>query len=693
MRRGLWVFSAGALGIQLSYVFLPQAVFWPLAAFFVCACLALSVRRSTRSRALCVLAGTALGAVFLLRTVLGFAAVSETYAGHTLRLTACVEQVQQSYTPGWVWAQLRVEQANGERANFRIICTWMPECTPGEKIAAVFALSEPSESERLEWYTDGAVLAGKYLHSFVLCGEDESFLGRMRRLQQALSEAVRRYLDEDTGAVLAAMTVGDRSGISTELNAAYRSAGLSHILVVSGMHVSILCGGLWSTKRPFRLWRRRAAALVGSALVAVLVGVTGCTPSVLRAAVAVWLSALGPWVGGIPDPLTSLAAAGLLLSGTNSYALWDVGCQLSFVSVLGTLAGAHQAAKIKAHWYSRPKAKKKRNLLYRGLEKLTLGALEALCISAFASAATLPVLILRGLSASPYALVSGVAVVWMAQPILLFGIGAAVTGLFAPFKMVSMALSFCGGLAVYLLNGWARMVSVWPGAQIRFESEYAGYVCLALLAVGGFAAWKQVRPWAAAPVLGLVLLAATFSWGALDAVTLRAALFGSEQAPAAVLVQNGFAVLLYRGDEESLYQIQQYLDRRGEAVRLLVVDLRQDPAAEPCPLPSEGYLQAGALELRCAETLEWGEMELELLRTESGCGVLIQAAGLRLAACEGDFSLVGQAAADVLLASPDDPAAFDWQMLLSLSAEYRWIQGSVSEGLLASGQQVRLRSG
>lgn len=86
-------------------------------------------------------------------------------------------------------------------------------------------------------------------------------------------------------------------------------------------------------------------------------------------------------------------------------------------------------------------------------------------------------------------------------------------------------------------------------------------------------------------------------------------------------------------------------------------------------------------------------MELELLRTESGCGVLIQAARLRLAACEGDFSLVGQAAADVLLASPDDPAAFDWQMLLSLSAEYRWIRGSVGEGLLASGQQVRLRSG
>ena len=37
-----------------------------------------------------------------------------------------------------------------------------------------------------------------------------------------------------------------------------------------------------------------------------LVGVTGFTPSVLRAAGAVWLSALGVWVYGPPDALTSL---------------------------------------------------------------------------------------------------------------------------------------------------------------------------------------------------------------------------------------------------------------------------------------------------------------------------------------------------------------------------------------------------
>ena len=68
-------------------------------------------------------------------------------------------------------------------------------------------------------------------------------------------------------------------------------------------------------------------------------GVTGFTPSVRRAAVAVWVSALGVWVVGPPDALTSLAAAGILMTAVNSYAVWDIGFELSFAAVVGTVAG------------------------------------------------------------------------------------------------------------------------------------------------------------------------------------------------------------------------------------------------------------------------------------------------------------------------------------------------------------------
>ena len=99
-----------------------------------------------------------------------------------------------------------------------------------------------------------------------MLGESGSFRARTHRLQQKLSESLRRAMHRDTGGVLAAMTVGDRSGLSAQLRRAYRGAGLSHVLVVSGMHVSILCGDILSVLLPYRWeqsYRRRRRRAVG----------------------------------------------------------------------------------------------------------------------------------------------------------------------------------------------------------------------------------------------------------------------------------------------------------------------------------------------------------------------------------------------------------------------------------------------
>ena len=151
-------------------------------------------------------------------------------------------------------------------------------------------------------------------------------------------------MHRDTGGVLAAMTVGDRSGLSAQLRSAYRGAGLSHVLVVSGMHVSILCGDILSVLLPYR-WEqsyrsRRRRTVWKSLLALVLMGVTGFTPSVRpRRRGGGGSGALGVWVWGPPDALTSLAAAGILMTAANSYAVWDIGFELSFAAVVGTVAG------------------------------------------------------------------------------------------------------------------------------------------------------------------------------------------------------------------------------------------------------------------------------------------------------------------------------------------------------------------
>ena len=311
----------------------------PFAAFFVAVCLVLCIFDAARKAALCILLGAAVGMASVLYTANRLERIRVQYAARPLVLTAEVESVSDSYYPGVVDAVLRVEKVNGAKTSFRVECETLPECEAGQRVQGRFVLSVPAQQSRVGLYADGIVLLAEpdeEKPDFKQLGQSSSFRARTHRLQQRLSAALRRRMDGKTGGVLAAMTVGDRTHLSPALRSAYRGAGLAHVLVVSGMHVSILCGEVFrldARRKKERCYAALRLRAVWKALLALLlVGVTGFTPSVLRAAAAVWVSALGIWMYGPPDTLTSLAVAGIAMTAGSSYAVCDIGFELSFAA-------------------------------------------------------------------------------------------------------------------------------------------------------------------------------------------------------------------------------------------------------------------------------------------------------------------------------------------------------------------------
>ena len=559
----------------------------PFAAFFVAFLLLLCIPRRSRKLALCLLLGALAGLCAVHTTSARLERVRANYAGRTVLLTAEVERADSSYFSDTVDATLWVEGVNGRRAGFRIACAELPACAAGQRVQGWFKLQHPDMEERTAQYADGIVLQAEPVPEkpqLTVLGESGSFRARTHRLQQKLSESLRRAMHRDTGGVLAAMTVGDRSGLSAQLRSAYRGAGLSHVLVVSGMHVSILCGDVLGRLLPSRKKRlrgytgRRARALFSAVLALLLVGVTGFTPSVLRAAGAVWLSALGVWVYGPPDALTSLGVAGVLMTAGNSYAVCDVGFQLSFAAVVGTLAGGAVVRRSQEAW-EKQRAKKKRPRL-RFWKRKALGLAgslwETVCISACASMATFPVLVLRGMSTSLYALVSGAAVLWLVEPILLTGLGAALLGLAPALAPAQRVCSCCAELLAEVLDRWALWVSGWPGAQIWFDTAYAAVVCLLLAGLCWLAFHNRVRLRAALPALLLAAGLAVFTGNALSRDVVRVELVGSRNAPAVVISRNESAVILFRGGDVTRSAVETTLERRNIRTVECLIDLRVD---------------------------------------------------------------------------------------------------------------------
>ena len=152
------------------------------------------------------------------------------------------------------------------------------------------------------------------------------------RTAKVLQERIAVLFDDETAAFMKALLTGDRSGFDYRTKNALSLAGVSHVVAISGMHVSILLALVM-----LGLPDRRLAAVVGIPLILFYAVLTGASPSVIRASVMQILLLLAPLLGREEDTPTSLAAAMLLILLINPWAIADLSFQLSFAAMAGLL--------------------------------------------------------------------------------------------------------------------------------------------------------------------------------------------------------------------------------------------------------------------------------------------------------------------------------------------------------------------
>jgi competence protein ComEC len=137
----------------------------------------------------------------------------------------------------------------------------------------------------------------------------------------------------DPGGLAAALLLGSRDGLDRNLERSYRDAGLSHILALSGMHLSFFSGLLaFFLKRPLG---KKAAAVAGLLFIAIFVFIVGPLPSLVRSAI---MYAIGVWaiLSGTPKYTVVFLGAAFLVQIVFDPAS---GLSLSFMLSYAALTG------------------------------------------------------------------------------------------------------------------------------------------------------------------------------------------------------------------------------------------------------------------------------------------------------------------------------------------------------------------
>jgi competence protein ComEC len=158
------------------------------------------------------------------------------------------------------------------------------------------------------------------------------FLVQRSKLLDRLSES---GVDGSVYAVVAAMTLGDKSQLTKELRDIYAVSGASHILALSGLHLGIIY-----TLLSLLLSRRRWQVISQVVIIVCIwlfVFLVGMSASVVRSAVMITVYALLSLGHRDKMSVNTLAFAAIVMLLFNPKSLFDVGFQLSFMAVLAIL--------------------------------------------------------------------------------------------------------------------------------------------------------------------------------------------------------------------------------------------------------------------------------------------------------------------------------------------------------------------
>ena len=150
---------------------------------------------------------------------------------------------------------------------------------------------------------------------------------------EMMNRCEKIYPDEEAG-ILEAMLFGEKRELSGDIKELYQAAGISHVLVISGLHISLLALAVAGILRrlgfPMPVWVILSVGVLAGYGILI-----GQPTTAVRALLMFFVLQGARLLGRSYDLLSALAFAGILMLLDNPDLILDGGCRLSFCAVIG----------------------------------------------------------------------------------------------------------------------------------------------------------------------------------------------------------------------------------------------------------------------------------------------------------------------------------------------------------------------
>ena len=210
----------------------------------------------------------------------------------------------------------------------KISCTGSFEAFDGEL--------NPGQFDAASYYKNEGYTGILNAENIRIVKEEESFSPDiyLHRLNLAISDKYKKILGDKNAGSLSAMVLGDKRGLDEEIKELYQKNSISHLLSISGLHISLLGGAVFLFLRRLKVSFR--FPLIASSIILIIYGAfTGFSVSTSRAVIMMSVLFISFVIGKSYDLPSGLALAALILIVINHRAIYQSGFLLSFFAVIG----------------------------------------------------------------------------------------------------------------------------------------------------------------------------------------------------------------------------------------------------------------------------------------------------------------------------------------------------------------------
>lgn len=216
----------------------------------------------------------------------------------------------------------------------------IPSIKYGDSLYIEGEFKQPEEARNYKGYNYKQYLKTKKIigtveleKAKILKSSNGSFI---HNIQKYIKDTINGTLTDEEGNLLLAILLGDKDKLSEDIQESFKTSNLSHMLAVSGAHVSYIILGLTYVLQNSIIGKKNGK-IVCIFFLLVFMAITNFTPSVTRACIMAVLTLFSGIVYRKSDVYTNISVAALITLIFNPYSLLDLGFQLSYGGTIGII--------------------------------------------------------------------------------------------------------------------------------------------------------------------------------------------------------------------------------------------------------------------------------------------------------------------------------------------------------------------